>query len=209
MDEYGPQLPAGALRHLERVREATVHMGRLVDDLLNLARVGRGTLSVRTTDLNDLVAQTIAGLEEESGNRTVDWRVGQLSSVECDPGLMRQVFCNLLSNALKFTRRRETAIIEIGEVQVDEDPVIFVRDNGVGFDERYADKLFQVFQRLHTEDEFEGTGVGLAIVHRVLQKHGGSIRVDSAPEKGAAFFFTLRHPLPSLPKSVFTTRGMA
>jgi len=110
---------------------------------------------------------------------------------------MRQVFSNLLTNALKFTRHRERAVVEIGEVCTSGQPVIFVRDNGVGFDQRYADKLFQVFQRLHREEEFEGSGVGLAIVHRILQKHGGSIRAESQPQKGAAFFFSVRRPIPS------------
>jgi light-regulated signal transduction histidine kinase (bacteriophytochrome) len=104
---------------------------------------------------------------------------------------MRQVFSNLLGNAVKFTRLRESAVIEIGEIQTDDGAEIFVRDNGVGFTMKYADKLFQVFQRLHREDEFEGTGVGLAIVHRILQKHGGTIRAESSPGNGAAFFFSL------------------
>jgi PAS domain S-box-containing protein len=208
MGDYGAQLPPGALQHLERVREATLHMGQLVDDLLNLARVGRGTLALRPADLNELVAEVIAHLEEDMRGRAVDWRVGRLSPVECDRGLMKQVFSNLLFNALKFTRHRERAVIEVGEIRVDGEPVIFVRDNGVGFDEKYADKLFQVFQRLHGE-EFEGTGVGLAIVHRILQKHGGSIRAESAPQKGAAFFLTVRRPLPSPVLPVFSAGGVA
>jgi PAS domain S-box-containing protein len=208
MQGYGAQLPPGALHHLERVREATSHMGRLVDDLLNLARVGRGTLSLRLTDLNELVAEVIASLEEEARGRTVDWRIERLSPVECDPGLMKQVVFNLFSNALKFTRNQERAVIEAGEVRFNDQPVIFVRDNGVGFDEQYADKLFQVSQRLHREDEFEGSGVGLAIVHRILQRHGGSIRAESAPGEGAAFFFTVMQPLPSLPKPVLRVGGV-
>jgi len=105
----------------------------------------------------------------------------------------------LLANALKFTRPREKAVIEIGEDLIDGVPVIFVRDNGVGFDMKQADKLFQVFQRLHGEEEFEGTGVGLAIVYRILQKHGGAIRAESRPQNGATFFFTVRQPLPAMP----------
>jgi PAS domain S-box-containing protein len=197
LEEYGPQLPAGAFRHLERMRKATLRMGNLIDDMLNLAHVGRSSLAMRLTDLNGLVAETISGLEADTGGRAVDWRVGRLSPVECDPGLMRQVFSNLLTNALKFTGHRERAVVEIGEVCTSGQAVIFVRDNGVGFDQRYADKLFQVFQRLHREEEFEGSGVGLAIVHRILQKHGGSIRAESQPQKGAAFFFSVRRPIPS------------
>jgi two-component system, LuxR family, sensor kinase FixL len=197
VEDYGRQLPPGAKRHLERVRAATLQMGQLVDDLLNLARVGRGSLRIVTTDLNEVVAETILSLEAETRGRAVDWRVGRLSPADCDPGLMRQVFSNLLANALKFTRQREKAVIEIGEIRNEREPVIFVRDNGVGFDMKYADKLFQVFQRLHREEEFEGTGVGLAIVYRILQKHGGAIRAESSPQNGATFFFSVRQPLPA------------
>ena len=199
VEEFGEQLPDGARQHLQRVRAATLHMGCLVDDLLNLARVGRGSLKIAPTDLNALAAETIQSMEAETRGRNVEWRVGRLSPAQCDPGLMRQVFFNLLSNALKFSLRREKAVIEIGEVPGEAEPVIFVRDNGVGFDMKYADKLFQVFQRLHTDEEFEGTGVGLAIVQRILQKHGGAIRAESSPRNGATFYLTLAHPLPAAP----------
>jgi light-regulated signal transduction histidine kinase (bacteriophytochrome) len=207
VEDFGPQLPAGAKQHIERVRAATLRMGELVDDLLNLARVGRGSLRIVNTDLNELVAEKLLTLEAETRGRTVDWRVGRLSGTQCDPGLMGQVFYNLLSNALKFTRHREKAVIEVGETIVDGAPVIFVRDNGVGFDMKYADKLFQVFQRLHGEEEFEGTGVGLAIVYRILQKHGGGIRAESQPQNGASFFFSVRQPLPAPPAPVGVLGG--
>jgi len=209
IEDYGPQLPPGAKQDLERVRAATLHMGRLVDDLLNLARVGRGSLRIVPTDLNELAAETILSLEPETRGRQVDWRVGRLSPAECDPGLMRQVFANLLSNALKFTRPREKAVIEIGEIRGEGERVIFVRDNGVGFEPKYADKLFQVFQRLHSAEEFEGTGVGLAIVSRILQKHGGAIRAESGPQQGATFFFTVKQPLPASPAPVAILGGEA
>ena len=122
---------------------------------------------------------------------------------------MQQVFFNLLSNALKFTQRQEKAVIEIGEIRDSGEAVMFVRDNGVGFDMKYADKLFQVFQRLHSEEEFEGTGVGLAIVYRILQKHGGAIRAESSPRKGATFFFTLTVPLPATPAPAEVLGGAA
>jgi two-component system, LuxR family, sensor kinase FixL len=207
VEDFGPQLPPGAKQHVERVRAATLHMGRLVDDLLNLARVGRGSLRIVATDLNELAAETILSLEAETRGRTVDWRVGRLSPVGCDPGLLRQVFFNLLSNALKFTRDRKKAVIEIGEIREEGTALIFVRDNGVGFDMKYADKLFQVFQRLHREEEFEGTGVGLAIVCRILQKHGGGIRAESSPQNGATFFFAVDHPLPASPAPVAVIGG--
>ena len=202
VEEFGPQFPPGAKQYVERVRAATLRMGHLVDDLLNLARVGRGSFRMANTDLNELVAETILSLETEARGREVDWRVGRLSTAQCDRGLIQQVFFNLLSNALKFTRRRERAVIEIGEILIEGAPVIFVRDSGVGFDMKYADKLFQVFQRLHGEEEFEGTGVGLAIVYRILQKHGGSIRAESSPQNGATFFFTVRQALPVSPAPV-------
>jgi PAS domain S-box-containing protein len=199
VEDYGTQIPSGARQHLERVRAATLHMGQLVDDLLNLARVGRGSMKIVSTDLNAMVAETLLSLDAETCGRAVEWRVGRLSRAMCDPGLVRQVFFNLLSNAVKFTHHMEKAVIEIGESPNPGGPVIFVRDNGVGFDMKYADKLFQVFQRLHTEEEFEGTGVGLAIVYRILQKHGGGIRAESSPRNGATFFFTLTQPLPAAP----------
>ena len=209
VDEFGDQLPAGARQHLTRVRAATQHMGRLVDDLLNLARVGRGSLKIAPVDLNAMVAEIIQSLDAETRGRAVEWQVGRLSPAQCDPGLMRQVFFNLLSNALKFTLGREKTVIEIGEISAQGETVIFVRDNGVGFDMKYADKLFQVFQRLHSDEEFEGTGVGLAIVQRILQKHGGAIRAESSPRQGATFFLTLAQPLPAAPTPVAVLGGAA
>ncbi len=209
VEDYGHQFPEGARPHLDRMRAATLHMGELVDDLLNLARIGRGSLRIVTTNMNDVLAETILSLEAETRGREVDWRIGRLSAAQCDPGLLRQVFFNLLSNALKFTRHREKAIIEIAEIPAEIQPVIFVRDNGVGFDMNYADKLFQVFQRLHGDDEFEGTGVGLAIVHRILKKHGGSIRAESSPQNGATFFFTLPREVSPTPAPVSVLGGTA
>jgi len=165
-------------------------MGHLVDDLLHLARVGRHELTMQITGLNTLVEEAIADLRTEA-HRQIDWQVGPLPFVPCDPGLIQQVFANLLSNALKFTGPRERAVIEIGQTAVDGQPVIFVRDNGIGFDMTYADKLFGVFQRLHRREDFEGTGVGLAIVQRIIHKHGGRIWAEAEVEKGATFYFTL------------------
>lgn len=209
VEEYGPQLPAGAQQHLDRVRGATRHMGQLVDDLLNLARVGRVALRIVPTDLNELVADVLLSLEAETRGRIVDWKVGRLSPAPCDSGLMRQVFFNLLANALKFTRRRERAVIEIGEFKVNGTTVLFVRDNGVGFDLKFADKLFQAFQRMHSQEEFEGTGVGLAIVHRILQIHHGAIRAESSPQKGATFLFSIAQPLPASAAALELTGGVA
>jgi len=178
-------------RYAERVQEGAQHMGELVDDLLNLGRVGRQTLSRRLTPLNSIIDAALRELKHEWANRRIEWRIDPLWSAECDPRLVRQVFVNLLSNAVKFTRMRDTAVIHVGEIPLDGERVVFVHDNGAGFEMEYAGKLFGVFQRLHKSREFEGTGVGLATVQRIIQKHGGRIWADAAPDKGATFFFTL------------------
>jgi signal transduction histidine kinase len=191
VDEYNAALPAEAARYLSRVREGTRHMGQLVDDLLNLARLGRKELNFQTTGLSSIVEVVRKALQQDIVGRHVEWQVQPLPFVDCDPTLMEVVFTNLLSNALKYTRPRERALIEVGSQQQGGRQVIFVRDNGVGFSMKYADKLFGVFQRLHRAEDFEGTGVGLATVQRILHKHGGSIWVDAELDKGACFYFTV------------------
>jgi signal transduction histidine kinase/GAF domain-containing protein len=190
-EEHGASLGPEAQHHLRRIQEGTRSMGMLVDDLLNLARVGRGDLSLQFSGLKSIVDEVIAELAPEWEGREIEWKIGHLSSVECDAGLMKQVFQNLLSNAVKFTRPRGQTTIEVGQTDQEGTPVVFVRDNGVGFNMKYADKLFGVFQRLHRTEEFEGTGVGLATVQRIVQKHGGRIWVDAELDKGATFYFTL------------------
>ena len=130
-------------------------------------------------------------LEPEIHGRQVEWKIAALPFVECDPVLIRQVFQNLIGNALKYSRPRSPAVIEIGQSEKDNELVIFVKDNGVGFSMKYAVKLFGVFQRLHRSEEFEGTGVGLATVHRILQKHEGRVWAEAELERGATFYFTL------------------
>jgi PAS domain S-box-containing protein len=191
VDEHSGQFPPEALRYLTRIREATRQMGNLVDDLLNLSRVGRQPLALQRTNLNALLAKIKMDLSAEISDRQVDWHIAVLPTVECDPGLIKQVFFNLLANAVKFTRPQQGARIEIGLTEGNGQPAIFVRDNGVGFDMKYADKLFGVFQRLHRQEDFEGTGVGLATVERILRKHGGRIWVQAEPGSGATFYFTL------------------
>jgi light-regulated signal transduction histidine kinase (bacteriophytochrome) len=137
------------------------------------------------------VKNVLRDLESETMNRKIDWRVGSLPSVHCDPGLIQQVFANLLSNAVKYTRYRERAVIEIDQSTMEGGLVLFVRDNGAGFNPKYADKLFGVFQRLHNDQEFEGTGVGLATVQRIVRKHGGRIWAEAEVNKGATFYFHL------------------
>ena len=190
-EEFGPNLPAEAQHHLQRIEQGTRRMGLLVDDLLKLARVGRSELTLRATELKSLIDEVIAELSPECTNRQIEWKMGNLGSVACDAGLMKQVFQNLLSNALKFTQPRAQAVIEVGEKSEAGSPILFVRDNGVGFSMKYADKLFGVFQRLHRPEDFEGTGVGLATVQRIVEKHGGRIWAEAEPDKGATFYFTL------------------
>jgi light-regulated signal transduction histidine kinase (bacteriophytochrome) len=130
-------------------------------------------------------------MEPDTRDREIEWNIGELPQIEGDPALLRQVFYNLISNALKYTRTRRRARIDIGSTQVDNEIVIFVRDNGVGFDPRYAQKLFGVFQRLHRASEFEGTGIGLANVRRIITRHGGRTWAESELDEGATFFFSL------------------
>ncbi len=190
-EEFGPQMPPDAQKFTKKIRLGSQNMGRLVDDLLNLSHVGKTELTRRRVALNPLVDEVLAEIKLEAGSRQINWQVGKLSAVECDPGLVKQVFANLLSNAVKYTRPREEARIEVGELKENGENVIFVRDNGVGFNMKYSSKLFGVFQRLHRSEEFEGTGVGLATVARIIRKHGGRIWADAELNKSATFFFTL------------------
>ncbi|MFQ5662671.1 MAG: PAS domain S-box protein [Terriglobia bacterium] len=191
VEEFGPRLAPPARHYLARIQEGTRHMGLLVDDLLNLSRLGRKEVNRQLTGLSSLVDEVLRELRPEMDGRAIEWRVGQLPFVECDPVLMKQVLANLLSNALKFTRPRHPAVIEVSRTTTNGQPVIFVRDNGIGFSMKYADKLFGVFQRLHRQEDFEGTGVGLATVQRILHKHGGRVWAEAELDKGATFYFTL------------------
>ena len=192
--DYGPRLDEEGLRCLGKIASSARQMGRLVDDLLALSQVGRQTLDFHETALGSLVAQVVEDLAPEYAGRVVEWQIGELFSAECDPGLMKQVFANLLSNAVKYSRRQEHAVIQIGQSMQNGERVIFIRDNGAGFEMQYADKLFGVFQRLHKARDFEGTGVGLAIVQRIIRKHGGRIWAEAAVNQGATFFFSLGAP---------------
>ena len=206
MEEYRPQLPATAQRYLDFVRDGACHMGNLIDGLLALSRLGRQELKRRPVEVAEIVRQSTADLRADLEGSGVELVVGALPSCDADPLLLRQVFVNLLSNALKFSRQREKARIEIGALKAGEaaragapelqilDPqtwVYFVRDNGVGFDMRYADKLFGVFQRLHRQEEFKGTGIGLATVQQIVHKHGGQVWAEAEVGKGATFYFTV------------------
>jgi signal transduction histidine kinase len=198
IEDYAAQLPAEAVGHLNRVRNGASQMGRLIDDLLRFSRLSRQPLEKQPVNLSALVQETWSTMESEHKERQVELVIGSLPECQGDPSLLRQVFLNLLSNALKYSRRSADARIEIGclpqVVRAGEPPatnVYFVKDNGVGFDMQFADKLFGVFQRLHRPEEYEGMGVGLAIVHRIIARHGGRIWAESEPDKGATFYLTI------------------
>jgi PAS domain S-box-containing protein len=190
-EEYSSKLDDTAQHYLDRIRTGTLNMGRLIDDLLSLSRIGRREATPKLTGLGSLVKEVLNEFESETIGRRIEWKVGGLPFVECDPSLMKLVFHNLLSNALKFTRPRDVAVIEVGQTVVNGQPAIFIRDNGVGFSMKHVDKLFGVFQRLHREADFEGTGVGLATVQRIIHKHSGRTWAEGEINKGATFFFTL------------------
>jgi signal transduction histidine kinase len=191
LEHVGPGLDSKSQHYLRRIQEGTQHMGRLVDDLLNLAQLGRQDAHTRATPLDTIVNDTLSELRADWGDRKIQWAIGALPTVECDPGLIKIVFTNLLSNAIKYTRPREVATIAVECTGSNGRCTIAVRDNGVGFNMKYADKLFGVFQRLHRADQFEGSGVGLATVQRIIHKHGGRIWADAKPDQGATFSFTL------------------
>jgi hypothetical protein len=190
-EEHATALPPEAKEYISIIRDSVLQMGMLIDDLLNLARVGRKQLSMQVTGLNSLVEKVRTESNRANPDRVIEWKVETLPFVECDPVLIEQVFANLLSNAVKFTRPRKHAVIELGAASQNGRPVVFVRDNGVGFSMKYTDKLFGVFQRLHRAEDFEGTGVGLATVQRIIHKHGGRVWAEAELDKGATFYFTL------------------
>jgi signal transduction histidine kinase len=209
VEKFHSSLPAEAQQHLQLIAQGANRMGQLVDELLKLARLGRQALSVEVTELSFLVKDVVTLLAPETVGRQVEWKIDELPSAECDPVLIRQVFQNLISNALKYSRPRSPAVIEIGRTEKEGETVIFVKDNGVGFDMRYMDKLFGVFQRLHLAEEFEGTGIGLATVERIIKKHGGRVWVEAELDRGATFYFTLGSRNNSVPQIAAAVAGAA
>lgn len=189
-EEYREELPEKARRYVGLVRENAVQMGQLVDDLLAFSRLGRQSLKIQSVDPNPIVSEVLDEIVTEE-DRNSQIQPLDLEACHADPSLLRQVFSNLISNALKYSRKCEHPKITIGcEIEGDE-VVYYVMDNGVGFDMTYAHKLFGVFQRLHRAEDFPGTGVGLAIVHRIVDRHGGRIWAEAQPDQGATFYFTL------------------
>lgn len=191
MEDHAEHLPPQAVHLLNRVCQGAKRMGLLIDDLLSFSRLSRQPLKKARVRVASLVDEVLRELETERTGRQVEIRRGDLPDCLGDYALLKQVWVNLLSNAHKFTRKREQAILEIGSEERDGERVYYVRDNGAGFDMQYAGRLFGVFQRLHTLEQFEGTGVGLSIVQRILHRHGGRIWAESEDDKGARFYFTI------------------
>lgn len=187
----GDQLDATAANHLKQTSDACARMAQLIDDLLDFSRMGRTELRQAPLDLNTVVQAAVRELDMEMKDRRIEWKITPLPVVCADASMMHQVFANLLGNAVKYTRTRAVAEISVGAETRDGEHIVFVRDNGVGFDMRYAAKLFGVFQRLHGADEFEGTGIGLANVRRIVARHSGRTWAESAPDQGATFYFSL------------------
>jgi light-regulated signal transduction histidine kinase (bacteriophytochrome) len=192
--EAAAKLDEKDLKYLQTIIDGTQQMSNLIDALLDFSRMGRGELRRETVDMAQLVEEAQRELRRETEGRDIEWRVAPLPATHGDPILLRQVVINLLSNALKFTRSRRPAKIEIGAKIEGGETVYFIRDNGVGFDMAYAGKLFGVFQRLHPARDFEGTGIGLANVQRILHRHGGRVWAEGTVNKGAAFYFSLPQP---------------
>ena len=200
--ETGDQLSDKALHCLKTITDASREMGVLIDDLLSFSRMGRVQLRETTVRLDALVQETLRNLEDAQPSRTIVWKTSPLPPVQGDPSMLKLVLANLLGNAVKYTRPRDPAQIEIGCSGEEEGrAILFVRDNGVGFDPHYAHKLFGVFQRLHRADEFEGTGIGLANVRRIIARHGGRTWAEGVLNQGATFYFTLK-PAPTATSAI-------
>lgn len=192
LEDYSNQLDEQGKNYLDRVRAATQRMGQLIDDMLSLSRITRAEMRHETVDLTAIASDVLEELQKDQPERKVEWQVEPKLVAEGDPQLLRALLTNLLGNAWKYTSKTAAAKIELGAIRnADDTTDFFVRDNGAGFDMAYADKLFGAFQRLHTSAEFPGTGIGLAIVQRIIHRHGGKIRGEGVPNQGAIFYFSL------------------
>jgi PAS domain S-box-containing protein len=194
LDRYGQILSEEPREYLQLVRDSTVQMGHMVDDLLKFSRLGRQPLSKQAVPTATIIEKVLRDARQQAEGRSVSVSVGDMPPLWGDPPLLKQVFVNLIGNAFKYTRMRTEAVIDIGSREIGGEQVFFVRDNGAGFDMKYANKLFGVFQRLHRSEDFEGTGVGLAIVQRIIQRHGGRVWAEAAIDRGATFYFTTGVP---------------
>jgi light-regulated signal transduction histidine kinase (bacteriophytochrome) len=191
VENFGERIPAEAVELLQSVNTEARQTLQLIDDLLRFARLGRQPLSKQPVDVTALVRDVLAELRLVHADRSVALRVGELPNCVGDPALLKQVLLNLLSNAYKFTGRKDVAIVEVEGRRDNNELVFLIRDNGAGFDMRYADRLFGVFQRLHGKSKFEGTGVGLSIVRSIVERHGGRVWAEGEVDKGATFYFSI------------------
>jgi PAS domain S-box-containing protein len=199
IEDFGQIIPPQGHQYLERVRHGVQRMSDLIDGLLKFSRLSRHPLNLQPVEPRALIERILDDLKVDQNQRQIDFRIGNLPPCQADQLLLGQVYTNLISNAIKYSCNQEKAVIEIGSDPREQGLIYFVRDNGIGIDMQYSDKLFGVFQRLHTDQEMEGTGVGLAIVKRIIQRHGGRIWVESALHQGSTFYFTL----PQVPDPTF------
>jgi len=190
---FQSELSEKGLHYLDSISDSAHQMGKLIDDLLQFSRTGRAEIHLSQLDMDEIVHEAVESISKDNPGRAIEWVVGKLPSVSGDDAMLRLVWINLLSNAAKFTRTRAKAVIEIGANAGTKEVIYFVKDNGVGFDMKYAQKLFGVFQRLHSTEEFEGTGVGLANVRRIVTRHGGRTWAEAELDKGATFYFSIPH----------------
>ena len=190
-ERAGDQMDDKGRHYVEVISTSVRQMGVLIDDLLQFSRTGRAELRIEPVDMDATLAEALEPLRREADGRDVEWSIGELPSVVADRALLRQVWANLVGNAVKYTRGRTPARIEIGAAGANREFVFYVRDNGVGFDMQYVHKLFGVFQRLHSDAEFEGTGIGLANVKRIVTRLGGAVWAEGKPGLGATFYFSL------------------
>lgn len=191
LEDFGETSPPEMRRRLEMIAGGARRMGLLIEGLLKLAHLGRQPITRAPVRLGDLVSEIVADLQRDRNGHPAEVTIGPLPEISADPVLLRQVLVNLLSNAFKFTRQRTPPRIEVDRTTIGDEEVFYIRDNGAGFDSARATKLFGVFQRMHGVEEFEGTGIGLSIVQRIIRRHGGRVWAESVPDQGATFFFTL------------------
>src|SRR5687768_776300 len=189
--DLGPKLDEKSGRHLQTICDSTENMGRMIADLLTFSRIGRAEMHKTRFNLTDTLKDVRRDLQAQTQNRKIIWVIPELPDVHGDPFMLRQALFNLLANAVKFTRRREEAHIEVRVESTDREHIFAIKDNGAGFDMKYASKLFGVFQRLHSTSEFEGTGIGLANVRRIIARHGGRTWAEGELDAGATFYFSL------------------
>lgn len=191
IEHAGGELDQTGMGFLKKIKDSASHMASLIDDLLKLSRSTKADLSPSRCDLDHLAREIITSMGSEASGRSIEWKIDPLPEVTADPSLLRQVLVNLFANAIKYTRTRDNAKIHIGSEKLEKEVVVFVKDNGVGFEPAFAQKLFVAFNRLHSQDEFEGTGIGLAIVRRIIERHDGRVWAVGALGQGATFYISL------------------